>query len=366
MADGAALLVLIGTKAQFIKTAPILRELDRRGVQYRLVYTGQHSETFDALERMFGTRAPDENLVPGVEAATRSGFAAWTASFWRHGVSRVRRPEWRTARIALVHGDTASTLYGALLGRMAGARVAHVEAGLRSPHLTDPFPEELIRRAVSRVATIHLAPDDRAVAHLRGRRGRVAATHGNTLRDALAMALDSIDALPAHGGGGGYAIASIHRTENLSDGDRLDALMRHVVAASERVPIRFVLHPVTRAKLAVTGWATRLQRAPGVELLERTDYREFVKLMLGAQFLMTDGGSNQEEAAMLGMPTLLLRRTTERHDGLDGGVVLSELKEDVIRSFVVAHAGRLWKVREVDGESPSARIVDVLLEELGR
>lgn len=366
MADDAALLVLIGTKAQFIKTAPVLRELDRRNVRYRLVYTGQHSETFDALERAFGTRAPDENLVPGVEAATRSSFAAWTVSFWRHGLGRVRRAEWRAAKIALVHGDTASTLYGALLGRMAGARVAHVEAGLRSPRLLDPFPEELIRRAVSRIATVHLAPDASAIAHLRGRRGRIVGTRGNTLRDALAMALGSIDALPACGGGGGYAIVSIHRTENLSDRDRLDALMRHVLAVSKKVPLRFVLHPVTRSKLAATGWTARLQQAPGVELLERMDYPGFVKLMLGAQFLMTDGGSNQEEAAMLGLPTLLLRRTTERNDGLDGSVVLSELRGEVIQSFVTENAGKAWSVRDVHGESPSARIVDVLLEELDR
>lgn len=362
MTDASALLVLIGTKAQFIKCAPLLRELDRRGMAYRLVYTGQHSETFVDLERAFGTRAADENLVPGMEAATKASFAAWTVSFWRNALRRILGGDWRGTRIVLVHGDTASTLFGALIGRIAGARVAHVEAGLRSPRLFDPFPEELVRRAVSRVAALHFAPDDHAARNLSRRAGQVVSTEGNTLRDALLMALDAVEIDET--GTGGYAIASLHRTENLSDRNRLDALMRHVVGASERIPIRFVLHPVTRSRLAQTGWIDRLREAGRVQLTERMDYPSFVRLMLGAAFLMTDGGSNQEEAAMLGLPTLLLRRATERHDGLNDNVVLSELDENVIRNFVAAHASGGWRLRAVADGSPSARIVDVLQAQL--
>src|SRR6478736_8646079 len=134
------LLVLVGTKAQFIKTAPILRELDARGIGYRLVYTGQHSETFDLLEAAFGTRPPDDVLVPSFEAATHSSFAHWTVAFWRAVLARIRRGHWRGAPVGLVHGDTASTLFSAIALRLAGVPVAHVEAGLRSPRLLDPFP----------------------------------------------------------------------------------------------------------------------------------------------------------------------------------------------------------------------------------
>lgn len=348
-------LVLVGTKAQLIKMAPVLRRMDEACLPYRLVYTGQHSETFDELERMFGLRRAEDVLVADFEAATHSGFASWTWRFWVQALRRLRAGAWRDCAIGLVHGDTASTLFAAVAMRVAGIPVAHVEAGLRSPRLFDPFPEEIIRRLMSRLARVHYAPDAAAAAHLAGTRGQVFDTRGNTLRDALAFALARTQA-PAPGSGG-YAVASIHRNENLSSRARFDGLMALVMETARQCPVKFVLHPATRARLAASGWEARLRAAEGVELVGRMDYLRFVEILLGSCFLMTDGGSNQEEAAMLGLPTLLLRMETERPDGLDAGVVLSRLDASVARSFVAAHVGKPWRLRAVDAESPSERIV---------
>lgn len=353
------ILVLIGTKAQFIKTAPVLREFDARGVSYRLIYTGQHSETFDLLEAAFGTRPADDIMVPAFEASTHSSFARWTFAFWRAALSRIFDGAWRGAACGVVHGDTASTLFAALALRLAGVRVAHVEAGLRSPRLLEPFPEEIVRRIVSRLSWIHFAPDEHATRNLRGVRGRVVDTGGNTLRDALAMALARLEQ-PEHGGAGGYGIVSMHRSENLARRADFDLLMEEVVHAAQSTPLKFVLHPTTREKLHASGWFTRLQAVPGLELLERMDYPGFVSLLAGSCFLMTDGGSNQEEAAMMGLPTLLLRRATERPDGLEDVVVLSHLRRDVIRQFVSLHAGKRWRLRQPAGESPSVLIAGAL------
>lgn len=360
----APVLVLIGTKAQYIKTAPILRELDRRGIAYNLVYTGQHSETFDLLEAAFGTRPADDVMVPHFEAATHKTFAQWTFAFWRAAFARIARRRWKHARYGLVHGDTASTLFTAIALRLAGAKVVHVEAGLRSPKLLEPFPEEIVRRLVSRVTALHCAPDASAIANLRGQRGRIVDTGGNTLRDALAMALSRWDVPPERGGEGGYAVASIHRSENMSQRANLDLLMEEVIATAAKTPVRFVLHPVTRERIRSSGWIERLQSQPGLTMLDRMDYPDFVRLLIGASFLMTDGGSNQEEAAMMGLPTLLLRRATERPDGLGDNVVLSELDRDRIRAFVDAHAGGTWTLRFKEGTSPSSVIVDVLEDAL--
>lgn len=354
------ILVLVGTKAQFIKTAPVLNEMDRRGVHYRLIYTGQHSETFDLLEAAFGTRAPDDVLVPHFEAATHSSFARWTISFWRAAISRIRNGQWRGARYGIVHGDTASTLFGGIALRLAGVRVAHVEAGLRSPRLLQPFPEEIIRRLVSRITAVHFAPDQRAASHLHGLRGKVVDTDGNTLRDALAMALAGMPDLPAQGGTGDYAVVSIHRNENLSSATDFDLLMEEVMRVSTVIPVKFVLHPATREKLRSGEWGGRLRGRPGMQLLDRMDYPDFVRLLVGSCFLMTDGGSNQEEAAMMGLPTLLLRRATERADGLDDNVVLSNLQSDRIRDFVSTFAHGRWPLRMLQSGSPSSRIVDEL------
>lgn len=360
MTESCPLLVLVGTKAQFIKTAPILVELDKRGVPYRLVYTGQHSETFDLLESAFGTRPADDVLVPDVEAATHGRFAKWILAFWQAAGIRLLRREWRGARYGLVHGDTASTLFSAIALRMAGVPVVHVEAGLRSPRLLEPFPEEIVRRLVSRLSAVHLAPDASAAGNLAGVGGRIVDTGGNTLRDALAMALARLPQPRSEGGDGGYAVASIHRSENLSRRADLDLLMEEVLHAARSTPIRFVLHPATREKIRRSGWLARLQGAPGLQLLERMDYPDFIRLLVGSSFLMTDGGSNQEEAAMMGLPTLLLRRATERPDGLDDNVVLSGLDRGRIRGFAERFAGKRWPLRLLQAGSPSARIVDVI------
>ncbi|GAB2493874.1 UDP-N-acetylglucosamine 2-epimerase (non-hydrolyzing) [Pseudoxanthomonas sangjuensis] len=355
-----SLLVLIGTKAQFIKMAPVLREMDKRLVPYRLVYTGQHSETFDLLEAAFGTRPPDDVLVPDFEAATHRSFLSWIFRYWQAVLVRMRSDAWKGVSLGLVHGDTASTLFGAIAIRFAGGMVGHIEAGLRSPRLLEPFPEEIIRRLVSRMSHLHFVPDDNAERNLAGVGGRVIHTQGNTLKDALAMSLQRLSESERSGGNGGYAVVSMHRSENLSSKAVFDMLMGAVIDAAEVVPIKFVLHPATREKIGASEWLARLQRVPALELLERMDYPDFVRLLVGARFLMTDGGSNQEEAAMMGLPTLLLRRTTERMDGVGGVVEVSGLDPVRIREFVNRHAQGGWSLRLIDGGSPTGVLVDVL------
>lgn len=358
-----SILVIIGTKAQFIKMAPVLKEMERRNIHYRLVYTGQHSETFDALEAAFAVRPAEDVLVPRFEAATKTSFASWTARFWWQAIRRIWRREWKGMALCVVHGDTASALFGAIMGRLAGIQVAHVEAGLRSPKMLDPFPEELVRRLVSKLTSIHLAPDAAAKANLACVSGQIVETRGNTLRDALAMSLEMIGT-PLSGGSGGYGIVSIHRNENLSNRRDFDLLMGQVLEAARVTPIKFVLHPATRARIERGGWKERLATAQGLTLVNRVDYPEFVKLLLDSSLLLTDGGSNQEEAAMLGIPTLLLRRATERADGLNDAIVLSHLQPKVIRSFISQYAGKNWTVRPLYESSPSSAIVDVLERQL--
>lgn len=360
MTTSPPILVILGTKAQFIKTAPILREMDARRLPYRLVYTGQHSETFSELEKAFGTRGADEVLVPNFEAATKKRFAAWLIAFSTQAAKRMIDGSWKGTKLGVVHGDTASTLLGTVVIRLLGARVCHVEAGLRSERLLDPFPEEIIRRLTSTLTSIHFTPDRASADNLAGTKGCVVDTSGNTLRDALSLALASIATLPAKGGNGGYAVVSIHRNENLSSASDFDFLMERVLAASDVLPVKFVLHPATREKITASGWLERLQRKPSLELVDRMDYMEFVPLLIHSKMLLTDGGSNQEEAAMLGLPTLLLRRTTERGDGLGDNIVLSNFDPAAIDAFIQKNAFASWDLRKPSDLSPSKLIVDTL------
>ncbi len=330
-----------------------------------MIYTGQHSETFDLLEAAFGTRSPDLNLVPNTEADTHVSFLGWCIRYWRNVLRMLIGRKWRGVKLGLVHGDTASTLFGALTIKALGGDVAHVEAGLRSPRLLEPFPEEIIRRLVSRLSTLHFAPDAASADNIAHHSGRIVNTRGNTLRDALHVALARIGGLPDVGGGGGYAVVSMHRSENLSSSETFTMLMEEVISAASRLPVKFVLHPATRARISSSGWLDRLKAAPGLELQDRMDYPDFVQLLLASRFLMTDGGSNQEEAAMLGLPTLLLRRATERSDGLGDNVTISNLDPREIREFVERHRDAAWTVRATEMDSPSRCITDELIDALG-
>lgn len=356
-------LIFIGTKAQLIKTAPIMSALDKRASPYRLIYTGQHSETFGELEACFGTRAADQILVPNVEADSKTSFLGWALRFALAAMRPLVRGEWRSARWGLVHGDTASTLLSAVALRLAGVPVVHVEAGLRSPRLLSPFPEEIVRRLVSRMTVLHLAPDRVAAENLAGCRGKVVDTQGNTIRDVLSLALQASTEDPHEGGAGGFGIVSMHRNENLSNKHRFAEIMHAIELASRHSKLKFVLHPVTRRRLEGSGWMARLREQPGIDLLPRMDYLGFVATMLQSSFLLTDGGSNQEEAAMLGLPTLLLRTETERADGIGGGVSLAGTDKEKILQFAIDRSGKRWPIKPISQYSPSATIAEILEQE---
>ena len=161
--------VLLGTKAELIKVAPVLTELDRRDVVYRLVETGQHGAQLPALRAELGVREPDVRLggssnVDGIGQAVR-----WMVGLTGQLVRRrslVAMVFGGAGGVCLVHGDTPSTLMATLMARRAGLAVAHLESGLRSRSFRDPFPEELIRVIVMRQADVAFAPDDAAAANL--------------------------------------------------------------------------------------------------------------------------------------------------------------------------------------------------------
>ena len=191
------------------------------------------------------------------------------------------------------------------------------------------------------MAAIHYCPNDWACSNLRNVSGRVVNTHGNTLHDSLQLALERIDVnsleREKNSKVSPYGIASIHRNENLTRSKRLQCLVDSIIEASEGIPIKFVMHPATRKRLERNGLLEKLAGCENVQLLNRMDYFEFVALMVRARFLLTDGGSNQEEAAELGIPCLLLRSHTERRDGLGKNVELSWLKPSRIQEFVFRH-----------------------------
>lgn len=355
---------IIGTRAQLIKMAPLIRELECGPCRLNLVFTGQHQETMDDLLRDFAIRTPGRYLYQGKEVTGLAQMAIWfTARF----IKAIRHPGRYfsldgKSTIFLVHGDTFSTLLGALLGKVLGATVAHVESGLRSFHFFHPFPEELTRLLVFRLSDVAYCPGSWAYNNMKKYRAVRVDTGANTISDALDYAIAA--ASPPKEMVGDHAVFSIHRFENIFFRKRLERVVELLERVAARHPVVFVLHPATKVQLVRSGLMSRLEGNDKVTLVPRMAYKDFIGLVNSAACVVTDGGSNQEELSYLGIPTLLMRRATERTEGMGGSATLCNYDETVVDAFLERISTQTRSPRPSVSTSPS-RIIVSHLEELG-
>jgi len=359
-ADG--LHVFLGTQAEIIKTAPLMRLMDARGVPYRFIEAGQHGALSGELRAELGVRAPDFSLGHGTDAQTIPQALRWATGLVAQlpAGARLRREVFGgRGGICVVHGDTPSTLLSTLMARRAGLRVAHIEAGLRSHRLLHPFPEEMIRLAVMRLANLLFAPDDVTVANLTALRvrGEIVPIGANTMVEALRFAAGDTAVE-----GDGPVIVTLHRVENLHQRRRVDQLVEVVGKIAAERPLIWFLHGPTRQAFARYGVDLKL-RSMGIDARPLASHGEFAKLLCRAPYVITDGGSMQEECAALGVPVLLWRLETERTDGLGANVVVSRYDPATVAAFL-ADPQRWRREPAPMTAKPSERILDVLLDRL--
>jgi len=332
--------------------------LEQRGVPFNFILTGQHRETIEQLLCDFNIRSQPKLLHRGREITGLLQMGWWFFSC----LFRLLRPgnpylpnASNKRDVVIVHGDTMSTLLGALAGRLKGMGVAHVEAGLRSFNLFHPFPEELTRLAVFRLSDLAFCPGEWACSNMAKKNARIIDIGQNTLRDALHIVINE----DGQSKEGNFGIISVHRFENIFGKKRLSSILDMVEEASRQSRLVFVLHPTTRKKLARFGLMARLESNPQIELRPRMGYIEFVRLLQQATFVITDGGGNQEELSYLGVPTLLMRKATERQEGLGSTAVICGYNREVLADFLARSPGRAARAPQTD-ISPSQIIVDTL------
>ncbi len=334
--------VIIGTRAQLVKMAPVIKLLESRSWPLRLLYTGQHRESMADLCRDFAIVSHWHPLTrESTEIKTVFHAVTWalrlSLSILVNPTALLPQPSSRNQDVVLVHGDTLSTLIGAWLGKRLGIKVAHVEAGLRSFNLLNPFPEELVRRLVSYLADIAFCPGAWASNNLAIYEHLTKIdTQTNTIVDALRWAQTTTLSKPKYQKPDTeYGVVSIHRLENIFFKKTLVSIVNQLVEVAAIYRLVFVLHPATRKRLAAHNLLDRLEKHPNIELRERTGYLEFVQLLSESRFVITDGGSNQEELSILKIPTLLMRKHTERQEGLTDNVVLGGLSAKVLKQFML-------------------------------
>jgi len=351
--------VIVGTKAQLIKMAPIMRVLKNQSINYNYISTGQHKGTIDEILSNFDIKKPDYVLYDGKDVTSVIQMFVWATRI-------VFKTLWQKQEIfrndgngiVLVHGDTFSTILGALLGKVSGMKVAHVESGLRSFNLFHPFPEELTRILTFRLSDYMFCPGDWAVKNLEKYDKIKINTQFNTLLDSLRIALPEIRQIndieiPDRP----FGIVTLHRFENIYNRKSVERVVSIVERIANTRYLLFILHKPTEIKLRKYGCLRSLEDNPNIELRKRYDYFRFIKLILEADFVVSDGGSNQEECYYLGKPIILLRKATERNDGLDRNCVISKYENRVIEDFLANLDEYRFDPVQLES-SPSEMIVD--------
>ena len=350
--------IVVGTRPEIIKMAPVVRACLDRGVPYLLLHTGQHY-SFE-LDGVFfaelGLPAPHRNLEVG------SGSQSYQLAAVIEGLAPVlveERPD-----VVLVEGDTNSVLAAALAANKSGIAVGHVEAGLRS--YDRRMPEELNRVLTDHLADWLFAPTPGARDILRGEGLPASRIHvtGNTVVDELLLQRLRADrpGLAERFGvtPGRYALATVHRAENVDDDGRLRSILAGLDAAGRAlgIPVLAAFHPRTTARMAALG----LTASGTVRGLPPLGYLDFLGLHAAAALMLTDSGGLQEEACCLRVPCVTLRDNTERPESVAVGAnVLAGADTEAIVACARAMAAkpRTWENPFGDGMS-GLRIVDLL------
>jgi UDP-N-acetylglucosamine 2-epimerase (non-hydrolysing) len=318
----AKLLVIFGTRPEAIKLFPVIAAFKAAArVEVRTCVTAQHRGLLDQVLAIADLR-PDIDLdlmEPGqsldrLTARLLTGLGE---------VMDAERPD-----MVMVQGDTATAMAGALAAYYRKVPVAHVEAGLRSGDIYHPWPEEVNRRIVAPIATLHFAPTETAAEALRRETVAPETIHvtGNTVIDALHWTRARVNADPTLAAGldrivertrgRRLLLVTTHRRENFGDGMAAVARAIGRIAARDDVAVLFPMHPNPNVASAMDEW---LGDRPNVARIEPLDYPHFVHALDLAHLVLTDSGGVQEEAPALGKPVLVMRETTERPEGVTAG-----------------------------------------------
>ncbi len=308
-------MTVLGTRPEAIKLAPVIGELSRRSdTESVVVSTGQHRELLDQMLDQFELTA-DVDLGVMRPQQRLSDLTAELVRGLGNTLVEVE-PDW-----VLVQGDTTTALCGALASFYETVPVAHVEAGLRSGHNHSPFPEEVNRKVVANLASLHLCPTPGSAENLVDEgvpEQRVLVT-GNAVIDALLWAVERARSLESvvPRTRQRRLLLTLHRRE--SHGDAMRAVCTAVRALARRGDTEIVF-PVHRSPAVRDVVMPQLAGVEGVLLCEPLDYLSLVQVLDSCDLVLTDSGGLQEEAPTLGKPVLVLRDRTERPEAIEAGV----------------------------------------------
>jgi len=305
--------LILGTRPEIIKLAPIIKILEKNRSDYFILHTGQHYS--NNMDKIFFT---DLNLPePRYNLRIGSGSHAEETGRMLIGIEKILKEE--SPDVVLLQGDTNTTLAGALAASKLHIRLGHVESGLRSFDRT--MPEEINRIVADHLSNYLFAPTEKASKNLI-REGIVPTSifiTGNTIVDSIYANMEyimnrDIDWLT---GSKPYLLLTLHREENVDNSERLGNIFKALSLVHSKFGIKIIypMHPRTQKRVR----ENKLSIPEGINVTEPLDYFTFLKLESQARLVLTDSGGVQEEACILRVPCVTLRDNTERPETVDVG-----------------------------------------------
>ena len=342
-------MLVVGTRPEAIKLAPVVLEMqrDRRGLVPFVCVTGQHRQMLDPVLSWFGI-APDRDLQLMQENQQLAEFAG-KAMLALSGVLKEVKPD-----LVLVQGDTNTAMIAGMAAFYSRIPIGHVEAGLRTRDLRNPFPEEMNRRVIGAMADLHFAPTEGAAQELLREQVDPSTVFvvGNTVIDALRLTMKrpvelNFDLLFQERR---TILVTAHRRESFGTPfESICLALRDLADRNNEAQIVYPVHlnPNVRAPVA-----RYLGGHPRIHLIEPLRYEQFVHLMTRCDLILTDSGGIQEEATALGKPTLIMRSATERPEAISAG---NAMLVGTDRERIVKEAERLLRDEAAYGSMASCR-----------
>lgn len=354
----------IGTTAELIKLAPVIKELKKRRVDFKIITSNQNVLHFDELKPMLSKQKIYYKIMSKPIKFPKNvylRFLIWIIKSLINS-SLFLNTEFRNLNkknsYFIVHGDTVSSMIGAIAAKINGIKLVHIESGLRSFNFFEPFPEEFCRFVVSHLANIHFCPNSWAVNNLQKNNGVKINTQQNTLIESLTAMLKVANKLmPVRLPSEKFFLLVLHRQEHILFKKNLTKFYLKLLTeyANQDLNCVLVLHKLTEIFIKRQGLFSKLRKDRHIILVPRLPYNEFIKIMQKAEFIATDGGSNQEESYYMGKPCLILRNRTERIEGLSENAVLTKGKGIAIRNFIKNY--EKYKRKPIKISIPPSKIV---------
>ena len=361
--------IVIGTKAELIKCMPIMLELQKQKKDYWFIHTGQHSLGDACTE--FGIKKPNYILSKEPERSTKfwSKINKVSLVWFLMMIRKIKRlVQELKPKYIIYHGDTMSTAATAiasskLLNTEKEWKNVHLEAGLRSGSLTEPFPEEISRQISDSFSDILFAVSNFSENNLKSQnlRGKIIKT-GNTIVDSSLIAYNQAKKIKKKKIKN-YALINIHRHENINNRERLTKIIS--ILKVVKVKAIWPLHANTARFIEKHNLVGEVKSMKNIKVTSLVGYKDFIFLLANCKYLVTDGGSIQEESLVFKKPCIILRKRTERPEGLATGInFLTGLQVGPTRELIRNIENGKIKVRKFKnpyGEKGlSKKIVDML------